>query len=131
MNSINSIVETANITKDAEVKIFNDGTNAYSFDVAINQSKKDEAGNWVDEAFFIKVKFFSKSDYYADKLVKGARVVILGSLVQEQWKDKNDETVKRLVIKANQIEVLQKNAKTTTKDIKGGDKPKLEEDIPF
>ena len=121
---MNKIVISGNLAKDIEVRIVNVGDN--NFPVA-SVTVANEVG-YGDKK---KVTFFNctftgekRIEALEKYLVKGAKVIVSGSMIIENWKDENEEYHIRPYIKVDDIEIArfkeekqeeQKEEKKTTK----------------
>ena len=114
MQDINSVVIVGNLTKDC-------GTDPYGRDfaytqggvaiatisIASNRSRKQNDGSYVDEVSYFDVKLFGNmAENLKPYLTKGQKVCVDGVLKQERWKDKNGATVSKVVILANQVQLV-------------------------
>lgn len=99
--SINSVVITGNVTKDAEKNP--QGTVA-KFDLAVSQKAvKDKDGNWTNPTEYISCKTFSKNIF--DYIRKGMHVTVSGEIRQESWENKEGKKQSRIVVYANNIDL--------------------------
>ena len=101
---VNYDVKTGRLTKDVEVKSFNNSF-LITGSIAVNRSfKKGE--EWVEEASFFSFKLWCKSqkqvDFFTQYLKKGAQVTIDGEMVQERW-EKDGQKQSTYVIYANRV----------------------------
>lgn len=88
MPNVNIVVLAGHLTRDAEVRSTTN-TNVLKFGLAVNNRKKDQSDQWVDEPCFVDVTAFAKdSSYLANGCRKGAAVLVEGRLQLEQWQDK-------------------------------------------
>lgn len=104
--SINLAVFSGNLTREPSVGATKSGLEAIGFCVAVNDRRKNPAGEWEDYANFIEVTAYGKP-WLADKLAKGAYVLVEGSLRYYPWQDK--ETGKnrsKLDVVAKRVELL-------------------------
>lgn len=104
--SINLAVFSGNLTREPSVGATKSGLEAIGFCVAVNDNRKNAQGEWESVANYIEVTAYGKP-WLAEKLAKGTRVLIEGSLRYFTWQDK--ETGKNrsnLDVVANKVEVL-------------------------
>lgn len=85
--SINRVVLSGNLTRDAEVRQTASGTPVMSFGLAVNDRRKNsQTGEWEDYANFIDCTMFgSRAENVAQYLSKGQRVMIEGKLRYSTW----------------------------------------------
>lgn len=103
--SINRVIVTGNITRDAEYRETASGVGIVSFGIAVNDRRKNgQTGEWEDYANFFNVTRFG-SQKLAAALTKGTRIGIDGKLHYHSWEQDGQ---KRSVvdITATEIEFL-------------------------
>lgn len=106
---INSIVLAGNLTRDAEIKYFNNGNAIVKFSLAQNKSQK-KGDQWVDKPVFFDVAYGGKGAEAVHKyLVKGKPVVVQGELEQDRW-EQEGQARSKIYIKAFSVKL-------------GGDRP--------
>lgn len=90
MANINRVIITGNLTRDPEMQSTSGGTEICRLGVAVNQRRKDQGGNWIDEPNFFDVTVFgAQGQNCANYLRKGRPVAIDGRLRWSSWEDKN------------------------------------------
>ena len=105
MTDINRITIVGRLTKDAEVKYTPGGMAIVKMTVAVNRRVK-KGQEWLDDASFFDVQLFgNQAKNLAQYLNKGKQIAIDGWLKQERW-TKDGQTKSRLVINANDIQLL-------------------------
>lgn len=107
MNDLNTVMIEGNLTRDPELAYLPTGTAKCTISIGVNRSyrKNDE---WVKEASFFDVVLWAKlAEYYAEKLTKGMRVRVIGSLKQERWETEG-KTRSRVCIVADRVDYLNK-----------------------
>lgn len=88
MGNINSVFIEGNLTKAAELSRWSNGTPYCKFNIAHNESYKDDAGNWVDiPSFFDCVIKGNYAEAMYKHLFKGRWVLVEAHLKQNRWKD--------------------------------------------
>lgn len=105
MSDINSVVFGGRLTADAKVSYLPNGTAKADFSIAVNRSLKGNDGNWIDEASFFNAVLFGKRAEKL-KLVKGAKIVVIGSLRQDRWQDNNGQNRSKIYIVADSVELM-------------------------
>ena len=91
----NVIALSGNIVFPPELKETASGFSVLKFRIAVNKSKKNEAGEWVDEAIFIDCKVLgNRARALAQYLEKGMKVFVAGTLDIDEWTGR-DGTKKR------------------------------------
>ncbi|HLX32782.1 MAG TPA: single-stranded DNA-binding protein [Gaiellaceae bacterium] len=91
--NINRVVLVGNLTRDPELRHTPGGTPVCSLRVAVNDRKRDEAGNWVDAPNYFSISVFgNQAESCAQYLSKGRPVGIDGKL---RWREWEKDGVKR------------------------------------
>lgn len=85
--SINRVVVTGNLTRDAELKATQGGTPYLRMGVAVNDRRKNpQTGQWEDVPNFVDcVMFGTRAEAIARYLTKGTKVAVDGSLRYSSW----------------------------------------------
>jgi len=80
---ISSVVLAGNLTRDPEL---NPSGKVLNFGVAVNRYEKDSDGNAGEAVHFFDVKVLgNRAQALSGLLKQGAKVTVLGDLVQERW----------------------------------------------
>lgn len=88
--SINRVMISGNLTRDAELRTTPSGTSILSFGVAVNDRRRNQNGEWEDYANFIDCTMFGRrAEALAQYLTKGVKVAIEGRLHYSSWEDRN------------------------------------------
>lgn len=107
MNDLNTVMVEGNLTKDAELTYLPNGTAKCGFSIGVNRSYRKD-GEWKKDASFFDVVLWAKlAEYYAEKLSKGTRVRVIGSLRQDRW-EKDGQTRSRVSIVADHVDYWNK-----------------------
>ena len=87
--SINRVIFSGNIGKDAELRSTVGGTAVLNFSVAINEHVKQQDGSYADRANWVDcVLFDRRAEALVRYLARGTKVAIDGRLRQNRWQDK-------------------------------------------
>ena len=89
--SINKVLISGNLTRDAELRQTQGGMAILSFGVAVNDRRKNnQTGEWEDYANFVDCTMFgTRAEKLGQYLTKGLKVAIEGKLHWSQWEDRN------------------------------------------
>lgn len=133
---MNSVCLIGNLTRDVNLKNTRTGSIMCDFGLAVNDRRKGENGELIDNPLFIDVKAFNKTaELVSQYCSKGKKVAIHGKLEFSTWVgDKDGQKHSRICLVADRVDFL------SAPD--GGDptaKPQAEkpatssfdEDIPF
>lgn len=106
MASMNRVIVMGNLTKDVELRNTPSGKAVADVGVAINEQRKDQAGETIQETTFVDATFWGRTaEIAAEYLSKGSPVLIEGRLKQEQWETDGQKRSK-LKIVAERMQML-------------------------
>jgi single-strand DNA-binding protein len=95
MASYNRVILLGNITRDFEVKYLQSGMAVTEIGLAVNERRKNQAGEWVDETVFVDVTLWGRTAEVAGEyLSKGSPVLIEGRLRLDQWEQEGQKRSK-------------------------------------
>lgn len=104
MASFNKTIIAGNLTRDPEIKYLPSGTAVSDISIAVNDKRKNQAGEWVDDVSFIDVTFFGRSaEVLAEYTRKGSNVLVEGRLKQESWEKDGQKRSKVKIIAERMI----------------------------
>lgn len=110
-SNINSVCIAGRLTKDAELKTTKSGASILNCGIAVNESRKNAQGEWMDYAnFFDFVMFGPRVNALSQYLQKGKKVTLSGRLHQDTWEDAQGNNRSKVVIMVNDIELPPKEA---------------------
>lgn len=119
--SINTVSISGNITADAKKNETKSGSAVLTFSVAVNERRKNSAGEWEDYPNFIDCAIFGKrAESLAQYLKKGTKVSVSGHLRQSRW-ERDGQKRSKLDIVVDEVEFF------APKKVQQAD----EEPIPF
>ena len=99
--NMNKVFLKGNVVRDSELKYTKAGNPITVFTIAVNTPHKNKDGTWGSDVAFMDVSIF------ADRMfTKGEPVFIEGSIVQDNWQDKNGNKRSKLKIKAYKVSSL-------------------------
>ena len=102
MASFNKVILLGNLTRDVEVRYTPSGTAVSEVGLAVNDRRKDAAGNWVDETTFVDVTLWGRqAEVAGEYLGKGSPVLIEGRLKLSQWEKDGQKRSKLSVVAEN------------------------------
>ena len=106
--SINRVVLTGNLTKDAELKQTPGGMAIVKIRLAVNDRRKNaQSGQWEDSPNFIDVTMFgSRGEAVSRFLSKGKQIAVEGKLRWHEWESAAGEKRSKLEVVADDIELL-------------------------
>ena len=150
--NINRVIVTGNLTREPELRSTGGGLAVCSLRIAVNGSRKDEAGNWVEEPNYFNVTIFGRQGETANQyLSKGRGVAVDGRLRWREYTDKDGNKREAIEVVADTLQFLsspdggqggngngfsaRSDVPVNTEDFAtapvGGGSPAPDEDIPF
>lgn len=110
-NSLNRWTAIGRLCADVDVHTFSNGGSVATIRLAVNNSKKDQSGEWVDDPVFVTCKGFDRE--HGQKLAtllnqytrKGDQIYVEGRLKLETW-ESNGQQQSRLVCYLDTIQLL-------------------------
>jgi single-strand DNA-binding protein len=105
--NINRVIITGNLTRDPELRSLPSGTSVCELRVAVNSSRKDESGNWVDKPNYFNVKVWgAQGENCATYLSKGRPVAVDGRLDWREWEGQDGQKRQSVEIIADRVQFL-------------------------
>src|SRR2546421_315144 len=99
MASFNRVILMGNLTRDVEVKYLQSGMAVAEIGLAVNDRRKNQAGEWVEEVTFVDITLWGRTAEVAGEyLSKGSPVLIEGRLKLDQWETDGQKRSKLKVI---------------------------------
>lgn len=108
--SFNKITIIGNLGRDPELRYTPQGIAVCDFSVAVNDRKRDKAGDFQDVTTWFKVTFWRNQAENASKyLTKGRQVYVEGRLEVEEWTDRDGNNRQTLAIQGSELQFLGDN----------------------
>lgn len=107
--SINKVMISGNLTRDAELRSTQGGSSVLKLGVAVNDRRKNpNTGEWEDVPNFIDCTLFGRrAESLARYLVKGTKVAIEGRLHYSSWEDRQTgQKRSKLDVNVDEIEFM-------------------------
>ena len=99
MASFNRVILVGNLTRDVELKYTQGGTAVTELGLAVNDRRKNQAGEWVEETTFVDITLWARTAEVASEyLSKGSSVLIEGRLKFDQWETDGQKRSKLRVV---------------------------------
>jgi single-strand DNA-binding protein len=99
MASFNRVILVGNLTRDIEVRYLQSGMAVADIGLAVNDRRKNQAGEWVEEVTFVDITLWGRTAEVAGEyLSKGSPVLIEGRLKLDQWEQDGQKRSKLKVI---------------------------------
>lgn len=105
MASFNKVILLGNTTRECELKYTQGGTAVCEIGLAVNDKRKNAAGEWIEEAVFVDCTAWGRTaEVAAEYLPKGSPVLIDGRLKLDQWEHDGQKRSKlRVVVEKLQL----------------------------
>jgi single-strand DNA-binding protein len=105
--NINRVVLTGNLTRDPELRNTPSGTSVCSLRLAVNTSRKDASGNWVDKPNYFDITVWGRQgENVAQYLSKGRPVAVDGRLEWREYTDKDGNNRQAIEVVADSVQFL-------------------------
>ncbi|MDX1926795.1 MAG: single-stranded DNA-binding protein [Pirellulaceae bacterium] len=99
MASYNRVILMGNLTRDIVLRYTPAGTPVTEVGLAINDRRKGQNGEWIDETTFVDVTFWGRTaEVAAEYLSKGSPVFIEGHLKLDKWEKDGQKNYKLRVV---------------------------------
>jgi single-strand DNA-binding protein len=106
MASFNRVILVGNLTRDPSVRYTPGGTAVCEIGLAVNERRKNQSGEWIDEVVYVDVTLWGRTAEVAGEyLTKGAPVLIEGRLRMDTW-EKDGEKRSKLRVVADRMQML-------------------------
>lgn len=107
--SINRVLISGFLTRDAELRATQGGTQVLSFGLAVNDRRKNpQSGEWEDVPNFVDVIVFGKRAEALSRLLsKGTKIAVDGKLRYSSW-EKDGQRRSKLEVVAEDVELMQR-----------------------
>ena len=106
MQDLNQTVLIGRLTRNCELK-FTQGETPYTYaSIAVNNTRKDGNGNYVDDPSFFDVQIWGKTaQNLCQYLTKGKQICVLCHLKQDRW-EKDGQKFSKVNIIADSVQLL-------------------------
>jgi single-strand DNA-binding protein len=99
MASYNRVILVGNITRDIELRYTQSGMAVTDLGLAVNDRRKTQSGEWIDETTFVDVTLWGRqAEIASEYLSKGSPVLIEGRLKLDTWEQEGQKRSKLRVI---------------------------------
>ena len=134
MASFNRVILVGNLTSEIDLRSTQGGTAVCDVSLAVNDRRKSQTGEWIEETTFVDVTLWGRTaEVAAEYLGKGSPILIEGRLKLDTWETDGQKRSKLKVV-AEKMQMLGKKPAAPKSD----DEPEAVaaghpdgEDIPF
>lgn len=115
MLSLNKVMVTGRVTRDAEVRYLPSGMAVTTFSVAVNRRFLDSKTNeWREETLFLDVETWGKlAERCAEVLKKGTPVYVEGRLRSDSYENREGQRVTKIKVVAERVSPFEVPARGT------------------
>ncbi len=136
MPNMNKVILCGHATRDPELRYTPQGLAVTTVGMAVNDRRKGNDDQWIEDTVFVDVAVFGKSaEYICDQVHKGTAVLVDGKLKLEQWESKKDGSKQsKLKVIADRIDSLAPREPRQDREIPAEDQQRLANaptDCPF
>ncbi len=102
--TLNQILLTGRTGNDPEMRYIPDGTAVTNFSLAVNNRRRDENGEWVEDTEWFRISVWDRQAENVNQyLEKGARVFVEGRFSTSQYTGNSDEARISLEVRASKV----------------------------
>lgn len=99
MASYNRVVLVGNLTREVELKYTQGGHAVTDVGLAVNDRRKSQTGEWIEETTFIDITLWGRqAEVAAEYLSKGSSILIEGRLKLDTWETDGQKRSKLRVV---------------------------------
>jgi single-strand DNA-binding protein len=99
MASFNRVILLGHLTRDVEVRYLQSGTAVADIGMAVNDRRKGQNGEWVEETTFVDVTLWGRTAEVAGEyLTKGSPLLVEGRLKYDTWEKDGQKRSKLTVV---------------------------------
>ncbi len=99
MASFNRVILLGNLTRDIEVRYLQSGTAVADVGMAVNDRRKGQNGEWIEETTFVDVTLWGRTAEVAGEyLSKGSPLLVEGRLKYDTWEKDGQKRSKLTVV---------------------------------
>jgi single-strand DNA-binding protein len=106
MASFNRVILVGNLTRDIDLKYTGGGMAVTEIGLAVNDRRKNQQGEWIEETTFVDVTLWGRTAEVAGEyLSKGSPVLIEGRLKLDTW-EKDGQKRSKLHVTCERMQML-------------------------
>jgi single-strand DNA-binding protein len=107
MANLNKVMLIGNAGRDAEMRYTANGNAMATFTMAVNNNRRNQAGEWETETeWFTVVLFGDRAERQSQYITKGKSIYVEGRLRTRNWDDDQGQRHYRTEVIANQVQML-------------------------
>jgi single-strand DNA-binding protein len=106
MASFNRVILLGNLTRDPELRYIPSGMAVTDLGLAVNDRRKNQNGEWVDETTFVDVTLWGRqAEVASEYLTKGSPLLVEGRLKLDKW-EKDGQKHSKLRVVGEKMQLL-------------------------
>ncbi|MBN2022894.1 MAG: single-stranded DNA-binding protein [Pirellulales bacterium] len=107
MASYNRVILLGNVTRDPELRYIPSGMAVTEIGLAVNDRRKNSAGEWIEETTFVDVTMWGRTAEVAcEYLTKGAPLFLEGRLKLDTWESNDGQKRSKLRVVCDRMQLL-------------------------
>lgn len=107
MASFNRVILVGNLTRDPELRYTPSGTAVTELGLAVNDRRKSDTGEWIEETTFVDVTLWQRNAEVASEyLTKGSPVLVEGRLKLDTWQGNDGQKRSKLKVVGEKMQLL-------------------------
>lgn len=132
MQGLNTVTLGGNLCRDAELRATASGMSVLTFSVAVNESAKDQGGEWSDYPNYIDCTMFGRrADSVEPYLTKGTYVALTGRLHQNRWQNNDGQNRSKIEVRVDNLHFESRGGRNDEYRAPQNGGALYDEDIPF
>lgn len=110
MASMAKVILIGNVGRDCELRYTASGSAMGAFSLAVNNRKKNNAGEWEDQTEWFNCTIFGDTaERISQFVVKGKQLYVEGRITMRSWTDDKGQKHERMEVIANSVQLLGQN----------------------
>lgn len=107
MASFNRVILIGNLTDNITLRYLQSGTAVTDVTLAVNDRRKSQAGEWIQETAFVEVTIWGRTAEVASEyLGKGSPMLVEGRLKQDNWETQDGQKRSKLRVVCEKMQML-------------------------
>lgn len=107
MASFNRVILLGNVTRDIELRYLASGMAVADIGLAVNDRRKGQNGEWIDETTFVDVTLWGRTAEIASEYMsKGSPCLIEGRLKLDTWEGNDGQKRSKLKVTGDKLQLL-------------------------
>jgi single-strand DNA-binding protein len=132
MAGFNKVILLGNLTKDPELRYTPSGASVCSFDIAVNRSYSNQAGERKEEVCYVTIVTWGKqAETCSQYLHKGRPVLVEGRLTQRSWETPEGQRRSKHEVVAERVQFLGKGKDQAATPDAEGSSLEGDDSVPF